>query len=334
MKSIKYFGLILFTVIVASCSDQKKSGRPLEIGYQNSPVAALLMIAKDKGYFDSVGLKVNMHSFTAGKFAVADLTSGKGVDIALSGDLPIVYTRLQGYSTRIISQVVGKTTNECRIIARKDENITTPEEYFSKPRTIVTSKKGTPEYFLHLYINKHHLDTTKITIKGMKPEDMPAAMINESSHVDAICIFDPAASIATRDMGEKAIVFQDSNMYSALYIVSVLQETLDTRKADLIKFLEALKLAANYCKENSENAKEIVAKYTGQDKDIVDALWGHFVFEIALTKDLPNYLHDEAEWAKASGDTTFKQNIPAFETEVIDTSLLHAVMPQNIRLHD
>lgn len=324
---------LLLLLTWTSCNTTDKDKPTLKIGYQNSPISTLLFVAKDKGFFDSTGLNVEMYSYTAGKFAVTDLISGKGIDVALSGELPIVYARLQGNTPIVFSQVVQSTTNECRIIARKDGDLNTPETYFSKRRTILTSKKGTPEYFLHEYIKKHNLDTSRLNIIGGKPEDMVSSLLNKSNGVDAICIFDPVASIATKQMKENGIVFQDPDMYSALYIVSALENTVKTRHEDLVKFVKGLQLAAAYCKAHPDEAKTIVTKYTTQPRDILDALWGNYDFDIALTSKLPNYFEQEVIWARASGDTSLNHANPNFRVDVIDTTILHDVDPTKIMMH-
>jgi len=326
MKKTGIAALLLYFGMV-SCTQTKTNDEPLNVGYQNSPVSTLLMVAKSKGYFDSTGVKVNMQGFTAGKFAVTALISGKGLDLALSGELPIALATIQGNKLKVVTQVVESTTNECRIIALNDGKNVTPEQYFSKKRKIATSLKGTPEYFLNVFAVAHHIDKANLDIIGMKPEDMTSALLTKS--VDAICIFDPVASIATGKLGANATVFKDPNIYSALYIISALDKTVAAKKDDIVKLLKSLEKAANYCKLQPDSAKAIVASYTKLQKPVLDSLWKSYNFNIALTGKLNEYLSDETKWLNSQNKTSAA---PDYKKDVIEPSLLKEVNPSAVKL--
>ncbi|WP_316762375.1 ABC transporter substrate-binding protein [Pedobacter aquatilis] len=328
---ITTIAFFLLSVTLLGCRPESKetannNSAPLTVGYQNSPISTLLMVAKTNGYFDSTGVNVNLQSFTAGKFAVTALLAGKGLDLALSGELPIALAAMQGNKIRVITQVVSTSSNECRIVAINDGKANSIQSFFSTKRKIATSLKGTPEYFLEEFIKSNKLDRKKLEIVGMKPEDMTPALLSKS--VDAICIFDPVASVATEKLGKTALVLKDSNIYSALYIVSALEKTINERKPELIKFTKGLNMAAAFCKQHPDSAKAIVGQYTKLPKTIVNTLWGNYAFDLALTDKLDRYLTEESKWINQDKTTT----IPDYRKQVINTTVLKEVAPSKVTL--
>jgi len=80
-----------------------------------------------------------MKEFTAGKFALQAFLGGS-LDIAISGEVPVALSILQGNQFKVIGQVVERTVNECRVVARKEGTITEAKLYFSKKgRKLATS---------------------------------------------------------------------------------------------------------------------------------------------------------------------------------------------------
>ena len=87
------------------------------VGIQTSPAMALVMVAKDKGFFEKQGLDVELKEFAAGKDALAAFLGGS-LDFSISGDVPVTLSTLAGNKFVVPAQVVGKTKNEVRVVAK------------------------------------------------------------------------------------------------------------------------------------------------------------------------------------------------------------------------
>ena len=147
-------GLVAFWISDRAITLNSKPVAKVTIGIQVSPAMTLIMVAKDKGFFSKEGLDVELKQFTAGKFALQAFLSGS-IDFAVSGEVPVTLASLQGNQIRIVTQVVGSTVNEVRIVALKDGNITDPKQYFTlKKRKLATSFGGGPEYYTYNFLKK------------------------------------------------------------------------------------------------------------------------------------------------------------------------------------
>ena len=301
----------------------------LTVGIQVSPAMTLVMVAEDEGYFDRAGVDVEIKEFTAGKFALQAFLGGS-LDVAVSGEVPVTLSTLQGNQFRVIGQVVERTINEVRVVARREEGLDTAEAYFgAKRRSLATSFGGGPEFFTYNFLKKHGIKPDQVELVSQKPEDMPAAVVSKS--VDAVSIFDPFARIAERELGDEGITFADADIYSELYVIDVTQKTIDERRSALLAFLKGLHDAEAFIEEKPDEAKAILIKYTKLEKPIVDEIWANFVFKVAFNKLFLDYTTAEAHWAIEKGDYPPTTPIPDF-ARVAEPSLLREVAPGAVDL--
>jgi ABC-type nitrate/sulfonate/bicarbonate transport system substrate-binding protein len=330
-KLVSILILLLFSTafVVLAPLGCRTNKNHVTMGIQTSPAMALVMVAKDKQFFDAEGLDVELKEFTAGKFALQAFLGGS-LDFAVAGEVPVTLSTLQGSNFYVLSQVVEKTSNEVRVVARREESITDATTYFKKKkRKLATSFGGGPEFFTYNFLKKHGIAANEVEIISQKPEDMPAALVNGS--VDAVSIFDPFAFISEKQMGDKGITFADSDIYSELYVLTVSQDTVEKRRDVVDKLLKALIKAQEFVKGNPDEAKNIVIKYTKLDRSVIEGIWKNFSFGVALNKLLLDYQNQEAVWAREKG--TVPANAPAvdFRQRIYDAPL-KGIKPEAVQL--
>ena len=321
-KNILWVVLIVAIVggffIWQNSNKQPKELQHVTVGIQTSPAMALVMVAKDKGFFEKQGLNVELKEFTAGKFALEAFLGGS-LDFSISGDVPVTLSTVNGSKFVVPAQVVGRTKNEVRVVARAETGLDTADKYFkAKKRKLATSFGGGPEFFTFEFLNKLGITEDQIEILSQTPKDMPAALV--SGGVDAIAIFDPFAFIAEKQLGDKAITFTDESVYSELYVIEA-KESVKQNPATLEKLLKGLVAAEKFTKDNPEEAKAIVMKYTKLDKETVDGIWSSFDFRVVLTPQLLEYLTREAQWAKDTGKVKPETATPNFRDIIFDAPL-------------
>ncbi|MBM3308715.1 MAG: ABC transporter substrate-binding protein [Candidatus Altiarchaeales archaeon] len=331
----KYWIFAIMTlVIISGCTESDITGKtvynaekPLTIGIQNSPANALIMVAKDKGFFQQEGLNVELVEFTGGKYALQAFLSGS-IDMAVSGEVPVTFSSMQGNEFYVITQVVERTTNEVRVVAIKEPDLDTPHEYFNaKRRKLATSVGGGPEFYIYNFMKKYNI--TDAELVNLKPEDMPVAL--ESGSVDAIAIFDPHAYFAEQKLGSKAVTFWDETMYSELYVLSADRDWVNQNPEIIERIIRSLVKASEFMKENPAESKAIVANYTKLDKKTLDGIWGNFEFKPALNNLLLEYWNLEAEWAKETGKVKNEAQIPDFKAYIYKDALLK-VKPEAVTI--
>jgi ABC-type nitrate/sulfonate/bicarbonate transport system substrate-binding protein len=308
--------------LTAGCSRKAPATKTkATIGIQVSPAMGLLMVAKENGYFDEQGLDIQFQEFTAGKFALQAFLGGS-LTFAAAGDVPVTLSTLQGAEFKVLSQVVEETKNEVRVVARRDGAVTDPSVYFkSKKRKLATSFGGGPEFFTYRFLQKLGISPDAIEILSQKPEDMPAALATGS--VDAVSVFDPFAYFAEQRLGAQAITFQDSGVYSELYLLTVKEATLKQDPELAPRLMRALVSARDYIKAHPSESKAVVSRYTKLDAKTIDAIWGNFVFAPSLTGKLLEYQEQETAWAKEKGTFTGTA-VPDFKGRIASEALKQA----------
>ena len=324
MKTTTLIGsLLIILFLISACNNSNAAGKSIQqnktitIGIQVGPASTLLMVAKDKGFFENEGLNVELKEFTAGKFALQAFLAGS-VDMAASGEVPAALASLQGNKFYIITQIVERTKNEVRVVALKENNLSTPEKYFkSKKRKLATSFGGGPEFYTYNFLKKYNI--TNIEIISQKPEDMPAAL--QSRSVNAIAIFEPFAFFVEQELGGKSITFKDDKLYSELYVLSAGRELVKSSPEITEKILWALVKSSDFIEKNPEESKAILIKYTKLDKATVDGIWNNFVYRAVLSELLPKYLNDEVIWAKETGKAANDAKIPDFNDYIYKDAL-------------
>lgn len=329
--------LIAVLLVLVACDNSEsapKSSAPpvkLSVGIQTSPAMALVMVAQDKGFFKDAGLDVTLTQFTAGKFAMQAFLGGS-LDVAITGDVPVALATLQGNRFRVVAQVVEKTTNEVRVVARADGFSADAKTYFlSKKRKLATSIGGGPEFYTYSFMRQYGIDSKQVEIISQRPEDMPASLSNGS--VDAIAIFDPFAAIAERNLGSNAKTFTNPTLYSELYVVNAKDGMLTgANRAKVIALLKGLRKAQDYVAGHADEAKTIVIKYTKLDRAVVDAIWQNYSFKVALTQALVDDNVAEARWAIQKGTYPPGTPIPNF-AQVVERRLLMEVAPDQVNVH-
>jgi len=327
--------LLNFATVVAGlmslvgCGSERKTTEKVSIGIQSSPAMGLVMVAKEKGFFAKEDLDAELKEFTAGKFALQAFLGGS-LDFAVAGEVPVTLATLQGSRFLILSQVVQRTVNEVRIVARRDGQLNDAASYFKKrKRKLATSLGGGPEFFTYVFLKKYGISGNDVEIISQQPQDMPAALANGS--VDAISIFDPFAYIGEKQLGDKAIVFTAPDIYSELYVLTVRQETIDKNPGLADKMIRALVAAQQYIQANPDDSQSVVAKDTMLQPDVVRGVWQSFVFAPALTPLLLDYQTQEAAWAKETGNVTTGTAIPDFRKSIYDGPL-RKVKPESVSI--
>lgn len=323
--------IIGIAILLSGCIENTKQTQdkqdPIKIGVQVGPASTLLYVANDKGFFKVEGVNVELVEFTAGKFALQAFLADS-IDLAASGEVPVMYSSLQGNEFYVLTQVVEKTIDEVRIIAQREEGLEDPKEYFTaKKRKLATSFGGGPEFYTYNFLKKHGI--TDIELISQKPEDMPVAL--QSGTVDAIAIFEPFAYFAEQKLGENGITFTDSEIYSELYVLDAKREWVKENPKTVEGILRALVKAGDYIESNPQEAKLILMKYSKLDKQTIDGIWDNFVYKPALNELLPTYLHAEAKWAIETGKVDADTQIPNFG-EYIYSEPLKKIRPEAVTI--
>ena len=268
--------------------------KELRAGFIASPESSLVLVAQGKAFFEQQGLNVSLEKFTAGKLALQAFLAGN-LDMAIVGDVPVALARMQGNNFYVLAQISDCPGENPVLVHGK--NIINVKEYFtSAKRKLTTSIGGTPEFYTYNFLKYYGIDTNQVEIVAQKPEEMPAAFISGS--VDAMSVFEPYPTIAEKQLeGETTRLEIPREIYSPKYILVANKNWVDNNPAKAIALLKALIQAQNYVNANAVESKQIVARLSGFDSNLIQSVWEKCSMRVELNEKLVQTWKEESAWA-------------------------------------
>jgi NitT/TauT family transport system substrate-binding protein len=330
------FLVIWFCILLAGCNQsdggQDANLTQVTIGITSSYQGeATTYVAKERGYFKENGLDVTLKSNPSGKASLRDLFEGR-VQIAHVAETPAVYSIMdtsyfgemsvppfQIFADKIYSHKIQK------IIARRDQGITEAEDIVGKK---VALYQGTQlDYFFDSFLLEHQILDDEIEILNMSPEEQVDAI--QTGVIDVSVTWEPYASYIQHELGENAISLDTDLTYSTLWLSAALNSYAESNPDVLISYLEAIKMAQEYIRENPEYAQKLLAQKTDVPIDVVEPLWTEIDFELSLSERMLTLLEDQARWMIRNdlADTTI-QNMEEF----INFGPMEEVHPRGITI--
>lgn len=263
---------------------------PVTFGLARESLAALAMIARDRGYFADAGLDVSVKEYKSGQLALAGFLAGEAA-IATTADIPIAFESLVRQDFGIVA-TIGSSDNEPRIIARKDAGIASPADLRGK--RVATQRASAVHFFLHMFLLQNGMTADDVSVSFMKPDELVRALAD--GRIDAFSMREPYISQALKAVGESGVVFSQPGLYRKTFNVVASNELLKSRPQVARKVLNALLRAELYALEQPQEAMAIVAKGLGAPPAEVAELWADASLKVSLDQSLLISLEDEAKW--------------------------------------
>lgn len=281
MKNIvkKFFSLtnpilviiLLVSIVVSfnSCSSEKEK---ITIGYIPIAECIQLYVAKEKGYFDELGVEVELISLAGGANILNALNSNS-IDIGFSNLVSLILHRSEG--SKFFS-IYGGTYEDFRhqnhaLLVRADRGINNPRTLLTGASIAVNTYKNIEELMVRKYIKSIGLNWEDLSlINAPFPRMLP---LLEAGEIDAASIVEPFITIAKDDSSGK--VMNIANQYlattqSTLVATYVSSENFIKDYPDLAsKFIKAMTKATRFIYENEVEAREIIGYYTKIPKDLL-----------------------------------------------------------------
>lgn len=263
---------------------------PVTFGLARESLAALAMVARDRGYFAEAGLDVTVKEYKSGQLALAGFMAGE-VAVATTADIPIAFESLVRQDFGIIA-TIGASDNEPRIIARKDAGIVAPADLRGK--RVATQRASAVHFFLHMFLLQNGMTADDVSVSFMKPDELVRALAE--GRIDAFSMREPYISQALKALGDQGVVFVKPGLYRKTFNVVAANELLKTRPQVARKVLAALLRAEQYAIEHPQQAMGIVAQGLGTRLAEVAGLWADSSLKVSLDQSLLISLEDEAQW--------------------------------------
>jgi ABC-type nitrate/sulfonate/bicarbonate transport system substrate-binding protein len=172
-----------------------------------------IWMALEKGFYQQEGLDVTYRLFPSGTTAFQSFQTGQG-DIVMTGDLPSVqyFFRVKGdYRTIAVIERDAKG-----YVAVAQKAITKPQDLVGK--TIATRVGSTGSWFISEYLSKNGVDPSKVTVKNLDTQVLPAALCG--GEIAAFFIWQPVGSRTLEICPDKAHYLTDASGYIQGYLVA------------------------------------------------------------------------------------------------------------------
>ncbi len=237
-------------------TDESNEETVVRIGTLASQIQPAL--ASKLGYFEEEGVKAEIVVFDAGPAEVEAFTSGD-LDIIQVGDLPF----LNGVNNGVDLQIIGfyqSSTKDCQLGVRDEANIQSFEDLKGKTVSVPFGSNAQP--LLYEMLEEGGLTTDDVELVNLTAADGANALV--SGNVDAAISWDPFIQNAV-SQGEVTVLADSSEFRPLVCPIASSTVFVEKNHEAVGKVLNALNKAADYAKENVNEAAELVADYFGAD---------------------------------------------------------------------
>jgi len=290
----------------------------ITLGAFAGETVALVWIAEDRGYFDDVGLEVEIKEFRAGTFALDALVSGE-VDVATASEFAVVKKSFAENDLNILASIA---TAQIRfMIGRKDRGIEVPIDIRRKRVGITRGTGG--EFSLGTFLLQNGFTLDDIEVVDLKPSELVEHILRGT--IDAALTWQPNVFEIASRLGANAAIFPAQYGQDMYFVLAAAGDRVALQEAAIERLLRALIKAEDFASKKPEIAQDIVARKFGYENEYIREIWNYHSFSVTLPYSLLLAMEDEANWLIESG-LVGQTSVPNFLRNISADSL-HAVSP-------
>lgn len=234
----------------------------LRVAYMpNMGSASLAATARDKGFFEEMGLDVEMVEFQGGPAEIAAMASGD-IDISQIGHGAHA---LCAEGEALIFQL-DCTSLADAVIGNKSKGVNTIEDL--KGKTVAVTSGTSAEIILNLALQSAGMTQDDLEIVEMDANGIVSAMI--SGNVDACATWSPGTGTIMEALKDNGIMLANNQDYVEQVTFPssfITTKRFANEKRDiLVRFSRALQKASDYRAANIDEVAKLVAKQCEVDE--------------------------------------------------------------------
>lgn len=223
----------------------------------NMGSASSLFTAIDQGYFDEVGLKVEVAEFEGGPAEITAMASGD-IDIAQIGHgAHALCIEGQAY----IFQMDSTNSLADEVVANKEKGITKAEDL--KGKTVAVASGTSSEIILQQILAQANMTEDDIKTVEMAVDGMTTALV--AGKIDAAATWSPNTITLKKSLGDNYVSlgsnadFADKATFPSSFITT--KDYAEKNKDVLVRFSAAINKAHIYRENNIEEVAKSLAKH-------------------------------------------------------------------------
>ena len=233
-------------------------------------VGALPFFAREKGYFDEAGLKVDLTPVTSGAAALAAVAGG-AVEIGLTNAGSVAAAVLRNLPFTIIADgaLYDQKKPDTFLCVAPNSPIAKAADLNGKT-VAVNGLKQAVQAGAQTWIDANGGDSKTVRFVEMPFSTMAAAI--ESGRIDAGNIAEPAFTIAGHKV--KSIATPEGAIAPIFSVISFAcdRSWVERNKARAQRFKSAVERAAQWANDNTREAKTLLAGYMHLAPEVADAM--------------------------------------------------------------
>jgi len=284
--------LLALGIGLAGCSSETPAPRlegKIRLGAYAGGEAALAWIAKEKKYFEQVGLDVEVVPFSAGKLA-ADALSGDEVDVITCADFVFVKKSFHEDDLRILGAIAA--SEALWLTARRDQGILSPTDLTGK--RIGVTLGSSAEYYLGRFLSAHGLKFSDIAIVDLPPKKIVDSMLDRS--IDAAFTWNPNVYHIQQQLKEDIISFEGQGGQSFYFVLLTREGWLQAHREHAKRFMQALMLAEEWVADHAGEATRLLSDTFRVDQSYLNATWEAGRTKLFFPQALLVAMNGEKRW--------------------------------------
>lgn len=256
-------------------TNTETSREKLRVGYQTGDINNVTMVAFEEGYFDKVGLDVELVPYSSGGSMVPALAADE-VDVTWFFPFPSLSAYARDIPIEVFLLDHAPGTAE-RLIAKQAESV----DALKGAKVGVTL--GTSGHFsLLVALEQAGLSPQDVTLVNLKPSEMAPAF--SANQIDAAWTWEPAAG-KLNELGGTDLATSDSVGSYAVALWAVRKEYAEQNPEAIAKFIEAWDLAQKDYLEDPAAGQKWEAERIGLSAEDFAAMVDRQGSEVLLIED-------------------------------------------------
>ncbi|HYD14892.1 MAG TPA: NrtA/SsuA/CpmA family ABC transporter substrate-binding protein, partial [Hyphomicrobium sp.] len=239
-----------------------------------SPISGVVIVAKEKGFFEKHGLNVEVSNFTSGKKAL-DAVLGGGADIATTAEAPTTAAALSKQPIAFLARI---EYSDLKTLTRKASGINTLADLKGKKIGFTAGTGG--EIYTQELLKKAGLKASDVELTNIPPHGLAAAL--SAGSIDAYNTWEPHIFKGKKALGDEASELDTKGIYAETFNLVVLQDYLAKNKDAIERFLKAAIMAEAWIKAHREEAIAVVAEAVSLSKEELAPIWDDYVYNVVL----------------------------------------------------
>ncbi|MCC6691332.1 MAG: ABC transporter substrate-binding protein [Bacteroidia bacterium] len=273
MKNTKIIiGIVVIALVVLGFwySQKPKEAKNIKMSYIPASCDLVNFVAQEKGFYTEEGLNVELTKFDTSNQASDALIAGR-IDASGCFAYPVAFSveASQPDTFKSIRSIVASPDHPFLWLVAKtgDDSIKSFKDLAGKK--VGRFPGSTTEAQLKYILKKVGVDPNSVTMQPIAQAQQINVLISGS--VDALFVLEPTPTVAeVQGVGRKvenAETYFPNPRYNALY--AVLKSYYRNNK-DIVKRIEkAQDRAVDYIRQNPDEARKVLTKYTPYDESIV-----------------------------------------------------------------